>query len=581
MAIQDSLLSAIFGVRPVLASPGSAIVSWIAIVAALADSHQEQATMANREELAIIRNARAGQAAAQLELGKLYLFGSAGLPQSLPTALHWLERAARQECQQAWQLIGNHIPLALAQSSAQALAPWYERAYDDGSVHAGLVFAQLVLGNGSTGAAADAPALAKALRALEDAARAGFPDAQWLLARRRDAAPVRMAGAAGLESLASTSAASHGRLRRAAGGSVAAVQSAVLDGAWETAQWDDYLARALPLARAMVRTAASQEGVHRLAPGDITLLSRVARLLDEGRSPDGQDGAARDGCPLGPNEPLCFWELAAAEHDRHAQLAMGLRCARMGVDGRRIAGGGAANFKKAIRWLTLAGEQGLAQAWYALSRIYIKPEFSQRNVADAQRYLERAAEMGYRDAQLECGHNAWRARRENENNDVRAVYWLQKAATQGSSEAAALLRKIAPRLLSPPYIETGQLLAGHDEALRAHPLLHARLELAALFKLSRAETLLLDVPAADHGHCLVIDIRASYGRSKRRLILVETAQERHALDRIGRLFERFDCGPAGPEGNYRQRLYRLRTLSGTSSKGGDEDDTAAEIGLAA
>ena len=54
--------------------------------------------MANREELAIIRNARAGQAAAQLELGKLYLFGSAGLPQSLPTALHWLERAARQEC---------------------------------------------------------------------------------------------------------------------------------------------------------------------------------------------------------------------------------------------------------------------------------------------------------------------------------------------------------------------------------------------------------------------------------------------------------------------------------------------------
>ncbi|MGH8856347.1 MAG: SEL1-like repeat protein, partial [Telluria sp.] len=65
--------------------------------------------MANREELAIIRNARAGQAAAQLELGKRYLFGSAGLPRSLPTALHWLDRAARQDCQQAWQLIGNHI----------------------------------------------------------------------------------------------------------------------------------------------------------------------------------------------------------------------------------------------------------------------------------------------------------------------------------------------------------------------------------------------------------------------------------------------------------------------------------------
>ena len=289
----------------------------------------------------------------------------------------------------------------------------------------------------------------------------------------------------------------------------------------------------------------------------------------------------------GAGEPLCFWELAAAEHDRHAQLAMGLRCARMGIDGRRVAGGGgAANFKKAIRWLTLAGEQGLPEAWYALSRIYIKPEFSQRNVADAQRYLERAAEMGYADAQLECGNNAWRARRENENNDVRAAYWLQKAAAQGLEAAAALLRKIAPRLSAPAYVETGRLFASVREASQrggapAHPLLAARLELAALFNLSRAEALLLDVPASDQGHCLVIDIRASYGRSKRRLVLVETAQERHALDRIGRLFEQIDCGPSGPEGNYRQRLYRLRTLLGAHGKGEDEEAAPDEIGLAA
>ena len=70
--------------------------------------------MANREELAIIRGARAGRAESQLALGRLYLFGSAGLPKSLPTALHWLDRAARQGCAEAWQLIGNHIPLDLA-----------------------------------------------------------------------------------------------------------------------------------------------------------------------------------------------------------------------------------------------------------------------------------------------------------------------------------------------------------------------------------------------------------------------------------------------------------------------------------
>jgi hypothetical protein len=553
--------------------------------------------MANREELAIIRNARAGQAAAQLELGKLYLFGSTGLPQSLPTALHWLERAARQNCAQAWQLIGNHIPLELAQASAATLAPWYERAYEDGSVHAGLVFAQLVLDMPAGGGA---PANPKAMRALEDAARAGFPAAQWLLARRRElSATPAPAGATSLNAaaVAAVAGASAGWLRRAADNGVADAQFAVLNGAWDAGRWSDYLARALPLARAQVAAASGRAQVHRLAPGDIALLSRVARLLEGG-------GHA---ALLQPGEPLCFWELAAAEHDRHAQLAMGLRCARMGIDGRRIANGGAgeggaANFKKAIRWLTLAGEQGLAQAWYALSRIYIKPEFSQRNVADAQKFLERAAEMGYCDAQLECGNNAWRARRENESNDVRAVYWLQKAAAQGSGEAAALLRKIAPRLSAPAYLETGKLLpaclgAGRREPIHrdggapdtlprepgpSHPLLAARLELAALFNLSRAEALLLDVPAADHGHCLVIDIRASYGRSKRRLVLVDSAQERHALDRIACLFEGIDCGPSGPEGNYRQRLYRLRTLLGSAGKDGKGDgDAAPEIGLAA
>lgn len=539
--------------------------------------------MANREELAIIRNARAGEAAAQLALGKLYLFGSAGLPQSLPTALHWLERAARQDCQQAWQLIGDHIPLELAQGSAAALAPWYERAYDDGSVHAGLVFAQLALDASASGAAPAVPH-PKAQRALEDAARAGFPAAQWLLARRRELAPppVRPSRANAAAPPGASAAASRAWLLRAADNGVAEAQAAVLEQAWDAGHWDDYLARALPQARALVAAASSRGQLQRLAPGDITLLSRVARLVDGGIGP----------APA-PGEPLCFWELAAAEHDRHAQLAMGLRCARMGIDGRRVAvGGGAANFKKAIRWLTMAGEQGLPEAWYALSRIYIKPEFSQRNVADAQRYLERAAEMGYADAQLECGNNAWRARRENESNDVHAAYWLQKAAAQGSSAAAALLRKIAPRLSTPPYMETGRLFAGYQDkqrneprdaapraAVSVQPLLAARLELAALFNLSRAEALLLDVPASDRGHCLVIDIRASYGRSKRRLVLVETAQERIALDRIGRLFEQIDCGPSGPEGNYRQRLYRLRTLLGTSAK--VEDEHGAEIGLAA
>jgi TPR repeat protein len=531
--------------------------------------------MANREELAIIRGARAGRAASQLELGRLYLFGSAGLPKSLPTALHWLDRAARQGCAEAWQLIGNHIPLELARQSPQSVTCWYERAYDGGLARAGLVYAQLVLG-----AERVAPGQrVKALHALDDAGRAGFPEAQWLLAREHGAAPPRTsppgAGIAALEPAVAAPAAGMPErglsypgapepgvpypgapertaqrwLRRAADSGVTPAQFALLEQEWEAGNWQAYLARALPQARALAQSEVAQgRACARLAPDEVTLLSRCARLVDEGAVPHDVD----------VDELHAFWELAAAEQDRHAQFALGLWCARMRIDGRRIAGNsGAANFKKAVRWLMQAGEQGLAEAWYALSRIYVKPEFSQRNVLEAQKYLERAAEMGYRDAQLECGNAAWRARRENEGNDVRAVFWLQKAAAQGCAKAAAMLRKIAPRSRG-AWTDLATALAGRD--LSEYPLLAARLELAVTFGLSRAEALLLDLRHADHGHCLVVDIRASYGRSRRRLVPVEALHERQLLDRVARLFDDVDCGPGGPEGNYRQRLYRLRTL---------------------
>ena len=530
--------------------------------------------MANREELAIIRGARAGRPESQLELGRLYLFGSAGLPKSLPTALHWLDRAARQGCAEAWQLIGNHIPLDLARCSPESVACWYERAYDGGLARAGLVYAQLVLGSAPV-----APGQrAKALRALEDAGRGGFPEAQWLLAREHGAtvqqadatAGAPAAGGAAPGTPAARMPAGHqvavapagtsdcadrgaperaGQhwLRRAADNGVTPAQFALLEQEWKAGHWQAYLERALPLARSLAHSEVAQgRACARLAPDEVTLLSRCARLMDDGKLAHDAD------------ELHAFWELAAAEQDRHAQFALGLWCARMRIDGRRIAGGsGAANFKKAVRWLVQAGEQGLAEAWYALSRIYVKPEFSQRNVVEAQKYLERAAEMGYRDAQLECGNAAWRARRENENNDVRAVFWLQQAVAQGCAKAAAMLRKIAPR--SPgAWKDLAAVLARRD--LSEYPLLAARLELALAFGLSRAEALLLDVRNADRGHCLVVDIRASYGRSRRRLVPVETAQERQLLDQVARLFEDVDCGPGGPEGNYRQRLYRLRTL---------------------
>ncbi|MFA9216380.1 MAG: tetratricopeptide repeat protein [Sphingomonadaceae bacterium] len=512
-------------------------------------NHINSETMANREELGIIRGARAGDAGCQLALGKLYLFGGASLPRSMPTALHWLSRAAKQQLAEAWMLIGTHIPFEHARHCQPVVWPWYEHAHDAGVAEAGLVLAQLVLSPAGESAP---PALrAKALAALEWAARSGSAEAQWLLARQTGVLPAQQAGPAG-SSVAGTVAASNMAERAwlAGGSGLLAAQYAMLEQAWVSDAPAQFLQRAQPLLHSLLRAAPADAEAARaadwpLTAQQVTLLGRCASLIDPR-------------APFTPQLQQCR-ELAAYGGERQAQLALGLWFARMTGDGERLASGIAAvNFKRAIRWLTLAGDQGLAAAWFALARIYIKPEFSQRCVAEAQAYLERAAEMGHRTAQLECGMHAWRTRRGDANSDVRAAYWLQKAALQGCAEADAALARIA----SPPKQRgwaDSLVTSLSRELLAGQPLLAARIELAELFGLSRAEALLLDLKAADHGHCLVVDIRASYGRSKRRLILLRTAHERQVLDRLQRLFDTVDSGPDGIEGNYRQRLYRLKT----------------------
>jgi len=524
--------------------------------------------MANREELGIIRGARAGDAECQLALGKLYLFGGASLPLSAPTALHWLNRAALQQQREAWMLIGHHIPFEHAQHCLPGVLSWYERAYDAGVEHAGLVLAQLVFQPASPH---DLSHLHhKAGQALEAAARAGSPEAQWMLAHQsgsRPAVPSAAPAAANPALRPAPPRVGAGRPWRPDNGAAAA-QYALLESLWPHNRVA-FSRQAQPLLRQLLAVAPADAEAARLAdwplaPQQVTLLARCAELLGQN---DG-DAAPRnvESHHAEPHDRgLCeaelrrCRELAAHGGERNAQLALGLWFARMDGDGKRQSTGIAAvNFKRAIRWLTLAGEQGLAEAWFALSRIYLKPEFSQRCVAEAQAYLERAAEMGHCGAQLECGMYAWRNRRADEVSDVRAAYWLQKAAAQGCDEAETALARIAAAPKEAGWLAS-IVACLTRELLDSQPLLAARLELATLFGLSRAEALLLDVKQADRGHCLVVDIRASYGRSKRRLVLLRTARERQALDRIVRLFEEVDSGPDGLEGNYRQRLYRLKT----------------------
>ncbi len=511
--------------------------------------------MANREQLAIIKQARAGHMDAQLLLGKLYLHGSSGLPQSSSTALYWLDRAAQQGCAEAWMQIGSHIPFEVAQQSERGenLCNWYLRAFQADMMEAGLVFAQLVFANPKS--AANAEMQTTALEALRSAAMAGVAQAQWMLAQQTPQQQATQDLTTTLPALVPTLTDSSHWLASAARGGVTQAQQVLAEKAWAAKDWPVFLHWAQPLARALAQQARHWQTSHsepaqvQVALFDaeqVRLLSRCAHAMWQVEQPDAE-------------EMQRFCELAALHGDKHAQLQLGLWFARMDAQCSRIyANFGSANFKKAIRWLNLAGEHGVAAAWFALSHIFLKPEFSQRSVQDAQVYLERAAEQGHIQAQTECGVHFWRNRREQEGNDIRALFWLQKAASQGDAQAKAMLNKIAPDRAVNAWAQQAQRMLTR-EIVQRQPFLAARIEMAALFDLTRAEALLLDVTQVDHGHCLVIDIRRHYGRCKRHLLLLRTAQQRQALDRIVRIFEDVDCGLHGPEGNYRQRLYRLKT----------------------
>ena len=284
-----------------------------------------------------------------------------------------------------------------------------------------------------------------------------------------------------------------------------------------------------------------------LSPDEVRLLARTAHALL--LSADGDK-----------REAMRFLECAASAGDRDLQLSLGLLHARMDVDGTRSdVLAGIANYKEAIRWLTLAADKGIAKAWYAISRIYLKAEFSQRSLSQSHAYLCKAASGGYHIAQRELGLLIWRTRKGDASRDVLALYWLHKAAAQGCSEAATRLERLASYPSPAPWaLEVQRQLAPHASGVP--PVVNARIALAAHFGLSLPEALLIDLASADRGHCLLVDIRPDYARAKRRLILVGRDEDRAEIDRIAHALDGLDCSPGSAEGKYRQRLYRLKKL---------------------
>lgn len=507
--------------------------------------------------MAVIQAARRGDAAAQLALGKQYLSGGVGLPKNLATALYWLERAAEQS-DEVGALIARCIPFEVALQAPQPLRvrQWYEQAYDTGDVQAGLVFAKLVF---SGRASAPAPGTrSKAIAALEAAARTGDVDAQLLLMQQLGATsylPVDASGSAVPAETGDDKSSGLGWAVRAAENGALQAQRALAVHAWSTGDMRAFVRWAVPVTRAIAADLC-QNAPAALREEDILLLSRCAKALHA-------SGAFQ------PEELERFWTLAAQGGDRDAQLALGLWLARADASGNWAENAPKySDYKQAIHWLTAAGEQGATTAWVALARILRRPHAGQYGRKDVQPYLERAAEAGDGPAQLELGLHAWRARAEDEENDVRAAYWLQKASAQGSADAHRLLKKIASLPVPSPWAVSAQRQLGGDAA-KNHPFLAARIELATLFGLSFPEAILLDVNTADRRHCLLVDIRKEYGRAARRLVLIQTIDERRALSRIARLFANIDCNSGGPEGAYQKRLYLFRKLVSLSDEEAD------------
>jgi hypothetical protein len=484
--------------------------------------------MATRQELGIIRAARAGQAKAQLALGRHYLFGAKGLPRNPGTALYWLDRAASQEQEDAWLLIGRHVPFEVARhvKPPHSLHCWYERAFDAGLLEAGVVYARLVLQEPG-----DAAMRRKAMMALESAADAGLAEAQWLLAQRLGLEPAEpvIRDPRILEWVS-----------RAARGEHPSARAALLEHAWAGEDWIEYLHLALPDARALCAQDQRQKSFD---AEDLQMMSRCAQaLLRTGQVTE---------------QSMQMLEVAAAADERDAQFALGLALARIDAQGERLLEPGpAAQFKKAIRWLTHAAMQGVTPAWYALSRVYINPACSQRSVQEAHNCLLHAADGGHAQAQFELGALAWRRRALQADGDINAARWLKMASAQGHLEAEKMLTKVTSPWVPADWIPEDV----SREVLNQHPLLAARLDLARVFGLTLVEALLIDPHTADCGHCLMVDIRAQRPRSKRRLIALTNAPQRQVLDRVLRVFENIDCGLGGPEGSFRQRIYRLKSL---------------------
>jgi TPR repeat protein len=263
-------------------------------------------------------------------------------------------------------------------------------------------------------------------------------------------------------------------------------------------------------------------------------------------------------------------EIAAELGYLPAQLALGLRLAKLEEKDEGSDDSGNARLKQAVYWLKLAAKKGDRDAWYALGLINRKPQYSGYSAEDSDECFDKAADLGHPQAQFRKGSSLWRKRAQIDESieGLQASYWVWHAAQQGVTDANDLLSKMMLSCPTPSLNKWHPLANAISKALEENShrltgdmlLTCHRVLVANQLNLSKAELLLADVLSIQHEHGAVVDIREYLPRSTPKLIQIETLEQRKALMMASKAFASAFTNSVVDEGNLRQRRYRLEKL---------------------
>lgn len=468
-----------------------------------------------REALPILRSARRGDAQALFDVGRAYLLGRTPFGFHPDTGIRYLKRSAETGHRPAAHLLAES--LTLDQLVAYELVEQLRQCAMEG-----LGPAQIKLG---------------IWLATEQASR--FEGVEWLRRAERAGHPqARLALANILLEHAMDNPRTEGiRLLRAEAASGNA-------SAW------------IPLARA-ARVAGDQAlfrlGLRRaceaISPPDreVAILIVEALCIDE----------TREHLALLPPEHVRLALMQRSEQrDANAMFLLGGVLA--GLDERLRSHCAIPTTRKLGRALSLlqaAADAGALKAWLALAEVYRTHPSLPYASRYARYYLERAVQAGAPLARVQLGAQML-AQAHGEDDLSRALQLLQPLARQGLTHATALLTT----LISPVAGDDGAAHAALTRLAHRYGILASRLSLARQFGLTVHEALTLDLNLAQRLWGLWVDPGLFFSQRRKRMpraipALSEAADD--ALRRAKAMLYGIDCGPAGPEGDYRQRAYAL------------------------